>query len=68
MLSGFTEKIRIPWLYVEAGCTCIHPHMERPEEPAREEHGIEPGRAVVGGISFSTSGCHGSQEDFGPAG
>ena len=70
MLSGFAEKIRIPWLHIGAGCTCMHPCMERPEgtceggarDRARQSH------AGVGGISFSTSGCHGSQEDFGPAG
>ena len=71
MLSGFDEKIRIPRLHVGAGCTCMHPCMERPEgtcEGGARDRAGQSSHVGVGGIPFSASGSHGSQEDFGPAG
>ena len=69
MLSRFTEKIIIPRLHVGAGCTCMHPCMERPEgtyEVEARDRAGQSSYAGVGGISFSTSGSHRSQKDFGP--
>ena len=71
MLSGFAKKIRIPRLHVGAGCTCMHPCMERPEgtyEVEARDRAGQSSYAGVGGISFSTSGSNGSQEDFGAIG
>ena len=71
MLSGFAEKIKIHWLHVGAGCTCIHPCKERPEgtcEGGVRDRAGQSSHVGVGGIPFSASGSHGSQEDFGPAG
>ena len=67
MLSGFAEKIRIPWLHIGAGCTCMHPCMERPEgtcEGGVRDRAGQSSHAGVGGISFSASGSHGLQGDF----
>ena len=69
MLSRFTEKIIIPRLHVGAGCTCMHPCMERPEgtcEGGAQDRAEQSNHVGVGGIFFSASGSHGSHEDFGP--
>ena len=49
----------------------MHPCMERSEgtyEGGARDRAGQSSHAGVGGISFSASGSHGSQEDFGPAG